>query len=238
MTKPDHPPNYDDYIAAARARVPSARALEQIIERIEGGAPVAPAPSPLRAVGWGVASIGAITVAVLITMVWRQGSTTPVTPSEIEKRSPVVVPPSSERLGEPANFPDGAPEIQERETSPPHVPSRPRRTHARSNSGATRAESESGQSSEIALIEAAEGMLSGAPRESLRLTAEHARLFPEGRFSQEREVIAIDALARLGNIDGARARAENFRRMHAGSAYARRVERILSRESPGEGAPQ
>jgi hypothetical protein len=56
------------------------------------------------------------------------------------------------------------------------------------------------------------------------LTREHKRRFPSGALAQEREVIAIEALNRIGDGDGARKRAKEFETSYPGSAHRRKVE--------------
>jgi hypothetical protein len=69
----------------------------------------------------------------------------------------------------------------------------------------------------------------GSPARALELCNEHARKFPNGGFAQEREVIAIDALVKLGRRDDAEARAKRFAAKYPGSAQSRRIDAILGR---------
>lgn len=62
------------------------------------------------------------------------------------------------------------------------------------------------------------------PRRALALTAEHKQRFPSGVLAQEREVIAIEALARLGRQDAARARADRFTADFPDSPHRERVD--------------
>jgi hypothetical protein len=88
---------------------------------------------------------------------------------------------------------------------------------------------------ELELLERADRALATAPAVALSLTESHARLFPTGALEEEREVIAVSALARLGRQRDARARADRFMRAHVGSAYALRIQRALAqRESVGD----
>ena len=57
---------------------------------------------------------------------------------------------------------------------------------------------------EVALLDRARAALSASPAEALALTAEHASRFPQGKMGMEREIVAIDALRRLGRADEAR----------------------------------
>jgi hypothetical protein len=76
------------------------------------------------------------------------------------------------------------------------------------------------------------------PRRALALTAEHARRFPSGMLAEEREVITIEALARLGRADAARARAATFFAAHPGSAYRPRIDDALVKASAPSDAPE
>jgi hypothetical protein len=78
--------------------------------------------------------------------------------------------------------------------------------------------------SEPALLEQARRSLSSSPATALALTGQHAARFPHGVLAQEREVIAIEALRRLGRSAEADGRAAAFARAFPGSAHQRRVE--------------
>lgn len=80
---------------------------------------------------------------------------------------------------------------------------------------------------ELALVEQAEETLRTDPKGALVLTNELARAYPTGQLVEEREVIAIDALSKLGREDEARARANLFFRAWPGSPYETRIRRAL-----------
>lgn len=83
-----------------------------------------------------------------------------------------------------------------------------------------------GISEEAALLERARSALQGAPARALALTEEHQRAFPSGQLADERELVAVDALQRLGRTQEARQRAAPAL-ARADSPYARRMRRIL-----------
>jgi hypothetical protein len=85
---------------------------------------------------------------------------------------------------------------------------------------------------ELGLLREAQKALASDPASALRLANRHAQRFSHGLLAQEREVVAIDALTRLGRQPEARARAARFRASHPGSAYLPRIERLVP-----EGAP-
>jgi hypothetical protein len=59
------------------------------------------------------------------------------------------------------------------------------------------------------------------------LTETHAVRFPAGKLGMEREMVAIDALRRLGRAGEARARAEAMLGRAQGSLYEERVRKLL-----------
>ena len=78
--------------------------------------------------------------------------------------------------------------------------------------------------SEATLLDTARAALNADPRRALALTQEHARRFPHGALVQEREVIAIEAMSRLGQTDAARRRAGEFERQFPGSAHQPKID--------------
>jgi hypothetical protein len=58
------------------------------------------------------------------------------------------------------------------------------------------------------------GITNGRPADALAIGQEHARTFPYGALVEEREVLAITALVRLGRFPEARIRAARFKREH------------------------
>jgi hypothetical protein len=78
--------------------------------------------------------------------------------------------------------------------------------------------------SEAELLERARGSLAGNPARALALTEQDRARFPSGVLAQEREVIAIEALKRLGRTDEAARRAADFERRYPGSAYRKKLD--------------
>lgn len=80
--------------------------------------------------------------------------------------------------------------------------------------------------SERALVDRARSaLLSGHPSEALEAVDAHARRFPRGRLAEEREALAVQALARAGERAQAKVRAEAFRRAYPESLFIEAVER-------------
>lgn len=80
--------------------------------------------------------------------------------------------------------------------------------------------------SEADLLGTAQAALAGDPGKALNLSEQHARTFPRGVLVQEREVIAIEALTRLGRSADALARAERFLKAYPSSAHRSKIESI------------
>jgi len=78
--------------------------------------------------------------------------------------------------------------------------------------------------SEATLLERARRALTSDPAGALALTNQDAALHPHGVLTQEREVIAIEALRRLNRGAEADRRAAAFGRAYPGSAHQRTVE--------------
>jgi len=80
---------------------------------------------------------------------------------------------------------------------------------------------------ELALLTRARRVLLSTPERTLALTEEHRRLYAHGAFAEERELLAIEALIRLGEQAAAKRRGETFLRDHPGSAHVVRVRDLL-----------
>ena len=86
--------------------------------------------------------------------------------------------------------------------------------------------------SEASFLRRTRAALADDPARALRMTGEHAALYPRGVLEQEREVIAIEALVRLGAREEARLRASAFRARYPSSAHASRIAAIVGPEEP------
>jgi hypothetical protein len=74
--------------------------------------------------------------------------------------------------------------------------------------------------SELEFVERARSLLAGNAAEALRLANQRAEKFPNGRLGPEAEMVAIQALERLGRVEAARARSEAALARYPGSIYA------------------
>jgi hypothetical protein len=80
---------------------------------------------------------------------------------------------------------------------------------------------------EAQLVRSAERLLASDPSRALALTEERRRRFPGGALDQEADVVAIEALLKLGRRDAAAARASRFEASHPGSVHARRLRALI-----------
>jgi hypothetical protein len=88
---------------------------------------------------------------------------------------------------------------------------------------------ETPKESDTALLGRAQKELGKNPANALALLGEHAKTFPRSGFGQEREVMTIDALIRLGRRGEAEARAGQFAKAYPKSAHNRRIDSLLGR---------
>ena len=81
--------------------------------------------------------------------------------------------------------------------------------------------------SEASLIGRAHRQLQDNPGEALALTKTHRKLYPSGVLAPEREVIAIEALSRLGKSQAAEKRAQSYRAEQPHSIHELRLRKAL-----------
>jgi hypothetical protein len=115
--------------------------------------------------------------------------------------------------------------------SPRPATERPTATNA-TNNGATAStplpeRADAAQPTEIELLRDARQALRSAPARALALADEHARLYPRGKLTQERELIAISALVALGRRTAALSRGASFESQYPTSPYRKQVGELL-----------
>ena len=163
--------------------------------------------SRLALLGWGAGSTVVVS-GVALAVALSQPAPVPPTP-----RAPVVlaVHSPSDAVPPPAAEPAAAPESS-------------------SPSPALRVVKEAPASwDEPQLIERARKALTSDPRRALLLAQEHQRRFPAGALSVERDVIALEALARSGQTSEAKRRALAFEAKYPKSIHLPRVHALLTR---------
>ncbi|MDF3066401.1 MAG: hypothetical protein K0R38_2002 [Polyangiaceae bacterium] len=82
---------------------------------------------------------------------------------------------------------------------------------------------------EAELLEKARSLVGSNPAAALKLTAEHAREFPRGRLTAEADLLAAQALLRMGDAAGAKTRAEASLKRYPNGIYARQLREIAAR---------
>jgi len=203
-----------------------------------------------------MAAVKVTTVVVLVglatsgAVAWRQHATAPDR-STIAARSapppartppalttaPTVTAPEAEAFPPPSPLPPASTLLRFAETSPSPGRSGALRSRHRDPGAVTVPRTlamdvapgnASDLSGELDLIERAQQALSDDPSSALALAEEHRRRYDSSLLVQEREVIAVAALATLGRRIEARARAERFIRRFPESAHAARVRRLAA----------
>ena len=82
------------------------------------------------------------------------------------------------------------------------------------------------QPSELELLRDARLALQSSPALALGLTDQHSALYPRGAMAQERELIAISALSRLGRHAAVLSRARSFEHDFPGSPYRKQIAQL------------
>lgn len=80
---------------------------------------------------------------------------------------------------------------------------------------------------ELALLDQAAAALRSDPHKALAFCTEHQTRFANGRLTEEREALAIEALAKLGRTTEARARFLQLERRYPHSAHLPRLKSIV-----------
>jgi hypothetical protein len=240
-----------DALVTARAQAPSSAQLASLAARLPLGAPppagpsgAAPAAPPIGAppsILSGALIGAALGVLVSGAGLWRSAKSEPA--QEAAPRVTVVAVAEAPRAvtAPPATPPVSAPPAVSAASSVP----RPAQVAASASVIAeahepTAAPVPTGESvgamaspgdaeTEAHLLQRAQDALSGGPAQALALTEAHASRFPAGALGQEREVVAIQALVRLGRLEEARARGARFAAAFPGSAHRRRIDALLER---------
>jgi hypothetical protein len=88
-----------------------------------------------------------------------------------------------------------------------------------------------GIAAEAQLLERARSLLDESPARALMLAGEHRERFAKGQMTAERELIAIDALLRLGRHQEAKQRAQPFLADGASQVFAQRLRNLLDRHT-------
>lgn len=221
MTHPD----LDQLVGLARRDRPAAAALALVARGLRVpfvAAPMAAIVMPSTALagaaakvglsrlalfGWGAGSAAVVSGAVLTVALSQH---TPPAPAPAPALNPPVHAVSGQTPSEPAT-PAAAPEAATHSSPPAHTVKEPTAWD------------------EPQLIERARKALASDPRRALALTQEHQRRFPAGALRIERDVIALEALARSGQTNEAKRRALAFEAKYPNSIHLQRVRALLVR---------
>jgi outer membrane biosynthesis protein TonB len=207
-------------LRSAKSDVPTAADLA----RLEAKLGPLLSGSGVPAAASGSSALGKASLAVLGGLVVAGGLYLTTRPSP---RAPERAPAPSAAVREPATSaseatPPAAP-APDTASSPGVEAAKPAETApatARSETGAARPS----PVPEDQLLERARRALGSDPSRALSLTREHAKSYPNGVLAQEREVIAIEALKRLGRGSEADARRGTFEQRYPQSAHRRNLE--------------
>jgi hypothetical protein len=220
-------------LRAARTELPEDQRVEEIGSRVGPGlgAPTVGSPTPgptVGAAGAGAASAGiklATAVKVAIVAVVTVGTTAG---AYVETRAarPVgaaIVPADVPR---PRRLQPAPPLPAPIEPTVEPVPVAPTATAAPAATASAHADE-----NEISILEDSEDALQSNPGRALAQVERHAARYPHGALAQEREVIAIEALLRLGRSDEAHLRAARFERDYPRSAHLPRIEALMAEDA-------
>ena len=250
-------PELTDALDAARERLPSANTLDALRARVEAaaGAPVAPPPKSwpvalkvvLPVLGVAGAVIGAqwlaerpvaprppVVASVTAASVPMRPEPPPLEPAP---NSTLPLPPPVASASAPARV-SAVPAVV---SAVPAVVSAVPAVVSAAPSASVSAPlpaSSAHVPSELEVIKEAGQVLKSDPTRALQLTMDHARLYSSGALAEEREVIAIEALARLGRSSAARARAERFLLFYPRSAHLSRVQQVAGLDAKPDAGDQ
>lgn len=204
-------------IRAHQAARPPAGKMDELAGRL-GPLLEGKSASPARATPWlGISVVAAVLVAgaVFTTQLKEHGqpvgASIPAESSSMPSAPPAVV-------DAPPAVPDAPPAISVEAL--PNAGVRPSPVVAAS------------RCNELELIDHADTKLrSGDLTGALAVARDHEQRCPAGLLVQERERIAIEALAKLGRFDAARARAHTFEDRFPSSPHLRRVRQVIDSAS-------
>ena len=163
-----------------------------------------------------------LTVAIVGGAAWWQRSdaqdeievSSHSAPEGARVTSALEAPPSTD---EPSVVPAPIDDVSRLDVAAPRAT--PRKTQARPN-----------LRMEAALLERARAALEPTPTTALRIANQHRRRFPRSALAQEREILGLEALSRLGKGRGLRRRARLFLRRYPRSPYRERVHTLAQLE--------
>ena len=211
---PTAPPRLGSMFRAARSDVPTEAQLSALASKL------GPSLSLAHSAGLPVlAKLGASAVVVALgiggLIYARSASPVSARDSARSPAQPVASASPSNAAIAVASATSTPPEVEEQPAATPAVSARPHLAPAPPAAAPV---------DEATLLESARAALATNPARALALASTHAQAFPQGVLAQEREVIAIAALRRLGRTADAERRAGAFDRYYPHSAHQRTVD--------------
>lgn len=212
-----------------RSDGPSDAQMEKMLSLANDVAALPPARATWFArasVRVGLAVVGVALVGALLSMSTSDSESVAVVPASstsAEAKAPTVTP-----------APDVEPSVASVaslrvEDLPPAAVERPAGTSAHRAAPSAETRSAGTFAEELALTSAARAALGRGDTEvCLSVVGRYRERFPQGAFAQEIDVIRIEALAKSGARDSAKASAERFLKLNESSPYADRVRSVLS----------
>ncbi|HET6585537.1 MAG TPA: hypothetical protein VFG69_18890 [Nannocystaceae bacterium] len=216
-------PDYD--VAAGVARFEASLAsLPATDDAPAGGEPIAAAKTSTT---WWILGGSAVAAAAVA---WSIGRDPVREPIAAEREAPAVVEPRASEPA-PASAPIEPPPLVTPPAPTPPVAELPASSVARkrspAKSPAPRESDDDALAREMAATAAAKRALATDPARALELVAAADREFPGSVYEEDREGIAVLALAKLGHSDRARVRGEAYLSAHPKGSYADRIRSVL-----------
>ncbi|OJY25893.1 MAG: hypothetical protein BGO98_35445 [Myxococcales bacterium 68-20] len=263
MTHRNDPPRFEEegpealraLMRAMHQRGPSDAAAERIAKRLAtAGVPTAPVKDAPLAGHWAAShklALAALAALGVITLGWQathaSPPASPASPSDAFEAVPSSVASPTTAASAPvapANVAPIEPAVVAIGDLPSASPPAARPAGAALSAGGVKAKTSTGNGggaaspTELEIMQRAQSALAADPARALAITNEHARAYPSGELVQERELIAIEALARTGRKDQAEARAHALIQRFPRTPYAARLELAIGRPLPSLGAPR
>jgi len=158
---------------------------------------------------------------------WGGVDPLPAFPDDLATATP---PPKASRQLAPSTEPKVVTDIQIAEAGAQHPALLPApASDVTSASGMVRGGAQ-GSATEIQLLEQSQALRRDDPERALLLVEEHAKLFRGGALSEEREMLRIELLQRLGRGAEATLQATDFAHRYPHSVYLPRVRQLLHAE--------
>lgn len=219
-------------VRAARNRRPSAAAAARMAERLAPASAAAALESSNHAgrLGLGSTKIGALALVALGGALFASQARTsehhasPESPSATHAVPATPVAPSAATT---VAVPTMAVEALPSSMTTPEVASAPARVAPARPAPSPEKPSPRTREDEFALIQRAQDQLASSPARALSILDDHARAFPSGELTQERETMRVEALVRVDRNAEARTCANALLARFPRTPYVARLERAL-----------